>query len=207
MRFTLRELVLIGIFGALWAVVETTLGSALHLAHVPFKGVILGSIGLLVLVIGRLYIPKRGATLAMGIVTAVLKLFSLGQFVYNPMIAIFMEAFLAELVLSLAGKPSRKSFLVAGALAISWSFFHPFLTWGILAGQGLATLWTETIDEGARALGLSQDAVFLIVAILLGIHIVAGLLAGWLGWQVGQRILSRQFMPVQYDQSVLERNS
>jgi len=207
MRFTLRELVLIGIFGALWAVVETTLGSALHVAHVPFKGVILGSIGLMVLVIGRLYIPKRGATMAMGLVTAVLKLFSLGQFVYNPMIAIFMEAFLAELMLSLAGQPSRRSFLLAGALAISWNFFHPFLTWGILAGQGLATLWTETIDEGAQTLGLSPDAVLLIVALLLGIHLLAGLLAGWLGWQVGQRILSRQFTSIQYDPSVIERNS
>lgn len=206
MRFTLRELVLIGIFGALWAVVETTLGSVLHMAHVPFKGVILGSIGLVVLVIGRLYIPKQGATVAMGSVTAVLKLFSLGQFLYNPMIAILMEALLAELVLTLAGQPSRKSFVIAGALAISWNFFHPFFTWGILAGQGLATLWTETVEEGAQTLGLSPDTAYLIVILLLLIHIAAGLLAGWLGWQAGQRILSRHFMSVQSDPSVLERN-
>lgn len=198
-RFTLRELVFIGIFGALWGVIETTVGAALHTAHVPFKGALLSAMGVLILIVGRLFVPRRGATLAMGCVTAVLKMFSIGQFVYNPMIAILMEALLAELVLSLSGQPSRKSAVAAGALATSWNFFHPFLTWGILAGQGLATLWTDTIESGASQLGLSQDAALWIVAILLGIHLVVGLLAGWLGWQVGQRVLARQ--TVSFNQS------
>ncbi len=196
MRFKLRELVLIGTFGALWGVVETTLGSVLHLANVPFKGIILGGIGVMILLIGRLFVPRRGATLAMGIVTAVLKMFSLGQFVINPMLAIFIEALLAEIVLSLHRAPGRRAFLLAGALAISWNFFHPFLTWGILAGQGIVTIWTSTIENGSRTLGLSPNLAWLIVAILLGIHALGGLLAGWLGWQVGEQIRRRRAMPL-----------
>lgn len=192
MRFTLRELVFIGIFGALWGVIETTLGSVLHTAHVPFKGLILSGFGVMILMVGRLFVPRRGATLATGAVTAVLKLFSIGQFVLNPMIAIFMEALLAEAALSLFGPPSLRSFLVAGGLATSWNFFHPFLTWGILAGQGILTLWTETVESGAALLGLSPDAAWLVVAILVGVHVLGGLLAGWLGWQVGQRVRARQ---------------
>jgi len=196
MHFKLRELVLIGTFGALWGVVETTLGSVLHMANIPFKGVILGGIGVMVLLIGRLFVPRRGATLATGIVTTILKAFSLGQIIINPMIAIFIEALLAEIVLSLHRTPSRRAFLLAGALAISWNFFHPFLTWGILAGQGILTIWTSTIDSGARMLGLSPNLAWLIAAILLGIHVIGGLLAGWLGWQVGQQIRRRQAAPL-----------
>ncbi len=196
MRFNLRELVLIGTFGALWGVIETTLGSVIHLANIPFKGIILGGIGVTILLIGRLFVPRRGATLAMGIVTAVLKMFSLGQSVNNPMLAIFIEALLAEGVLTLHGRISRKAFLLAGAAAIAWNFFHPFLTWGILAGQGILTIWTSTIENGARTLGLSPDLAWAVVAILLGIHVLGGLLAGWLGWQVGQQIRRRQAAPL-----------
>lgn len=191
-RFTLRELVLIGVFGALWGVVETTLGSVLHTANVPFKGVILAGVGLLLLMVGRLFVPRRGATISIGVVTAILKLFSIGQIVLNPMIAILMEALLAEVVLSLFGRPSRRGFLVAGTIAASWNFFHPFLTWGILGGRGILTMWTETIETGARTLGISPDAAWLIAALLLAIHAVSGLLAGWLGWEIGQRIFARQ---------------
>ncbi len=195
-RFTLRQLVLIGIFGALWGVVETSVGSLLHLAHVPFTGAMLGGFGVLVLVIGRLFVPRRGATLAMGIVTAVLKMFSLGQFVLNPMLAIVMESLLAELVLSLSRQPSCPSVLLAGAAATTWNFFHPFLTWGILAGQGILTLWTDTIRNGAALLGLSPDAAWLVAALLLSIYAGSGLIAGWLGWQVGQYILTHRAVAI-----------
>jgi hypothetical protein len=40
--------------------------------------------------------------------------------------------------------------------------------------------------------------------LLLAIHLIAGLLAGWLGWQIGQRILARQHMIVQHNKSALE---
>jgi hypothetical protein len=73
-----------------------------------------------------------------------------------------------------------------------WNFFHPFLTWGILAGQGLVTLWQDTIENGAATLGLSPDYALLIVVLLLAIYAGGGLIAGWIGWQVGQRVQRRQ---------------
>jgi len=45
-------------------------------------------------------------------------------------------------------------------------------------------------------LGLSPNLAWLIAAILLGIHVIGGLLAGWLGWQVGQQIRRRQAAPL-----------
>ena len=45
MKFGTRQLVTLAVFGALWGIVEISLGSILHAAHLPFDGVILASGG------------------------------------------------------------------------------------------------------------------------------------------------------------------
>ena len=46
MRFTTRELVILTVFGTLWGVVEISLGSLLHLLHLPMSGPWLAASGL-----------------------------------------------------------------------------------------------------------------------------------------------------------------
>ena len=81
-------MVYIGVFGALWAAVETTLGSALHVVNVPLTGVLMTGIGITIALIGRLFVPRKGSVFFIGVVTALLKMLSLGGIVLNPMIAI-----------------------------------------------------------------------------------------------------------------------
>lgn len=191
MRFTVRDLVYIGVFGALWGAVEMTLGSVLHVVNVPFSGVILTGIGVTILLIGRLFVPRAGSVLFIGLVTAFLKMLSLGGIVLNPMIGIVAESLLAEVVLTATGRPRRATFVLAGALATFWPFVHPFFTHGLLAGRDLLTVYGWTIEKGAELLGLDASAVVLIVAGLIGVHLVIGAIAGTLGWDVGQIIQKR----------------
>lgn len=100
MRFTVRDLVYIGVFGALWGAVEISLGSVLHTLNVPFSGVFLTGIGIAIALIGRLFVPRTGSVLFIGLVTAFLKMFSLGGIVLNPMIGIVAESVLAEVALT-----------------------------------------------------------------------------------------------------------
>lgn len=191
MRFTIRDLVYIGVFGALWGAVEMTLGSVLHVLNVPFSGVILTGIGVIILLIGRLFVPRTGSVLFIGLVTAFLKMLSLGGIVLNPMIGIVAESLLTEVVLTATGRPRRATFVLAGALAAFWPFVHPFFTHGLLAGRGLLTVYGWTIEKGAELLGLDTSAVVLIVAGLIGVHLVIGAVAGLLGWDVGQTVQTR----------------
>ncbi len=46
MRFTVRDLVYIGVFGAMWGTIEMTSGSILHVFNVPFAGVMLTGVGI-----------------------------------------------------------------------------------------------------------------------------------------------------------------
>lgn len=191
MRFSIRDLVYIGVFGALWGAVEITGGSVLHVLNVPFSGVALAGVGIAIALIGRLFVPRRGSVLAIGIITALLKMFSVGGVVLNPMIGIFAEGLLAELALTIVGKPRRASFMAAGGLATLWPFFHPFLTQGILAGSGLFTIYERTIQKGAQALGLPATAILYVLAVLIAVHIGIGLASGFIAWDAGRVVQAR----------------
>ncbi|MCA9947909.1 MAG: hypothetical protein KC449_30715, partial [Anaerolineales bacterium] len=63
MKLSTRELVTIAVFGTLWGIVEISLGTVLKSLNVPLSGVVLAAIGLTVALVGRLFVPRRGATL------------------------------------------------------------------------------------------------------------------------------------------------
>ncbi len=191
MRFTIRDLVYIGVFGALWGAVETTMGSVLHVLNVPFSGVALTGIGMTIALIGRLFVPRAGSLLFIGLVTAFLKLLSIGGIVVNPVIGILAESILAEVALTALGRPRRLSFVVAGGMATFWPFVHPFFTQGILAGGGILTIYKRTIQNGARVLGFDPSAVLVILAALIVIHVTIGIVAGLVAWDAGRVIQAR----------------
>jgi ABC-type thiamin/hydroxymethylpyrimidine transport system permease subunit len=194
MRFTVRDLVYIGVFGALWGAAEMTLGSLLHVLNVPFSGAVLAGIGIVIALIGRLFVPRTGSVLFIGLVTALLKMLSLGGIVLNPMIGIVAESLLAEVALTLWGRPRRASFVVAGGLAVFWPFVHPFFTQGILAGQGILTVYGWTLEKGANLLGLDPSALLLVLGGLVGVHFLIGISAGLLAWDAG-RIVQLRLRP------------
>ena len=140
--------------------------------------------------------PRRGSVLFIGLVAAFLKMFSLGGIVITPMIGIVMESLLAEIVLSVMGKPRRLSFLLAGGAATFWPLVHPFFTQGLLAGQGLLTIYNRTLQKGAQMLGLDASAILIILAVLVVGHILIGVVAGFVAWDAGKVIEKRLQSPL-----------
>lgn len=190
MRFSVRDLVYIGIFGALWGVSETGLGSVLHALQVPLTGAALAAVGMAIALTGRLFVPRRGSVLFISLVTALLKMVSIGGTVLNPMIAVVVEGALAEMVL-MAGRHHRVTFAAAGATACVWPLVHPFLTGAILAGRGFLLVYATLLRNGARMLGVEPSSVVLVLAVLIVLHLAAGAAAGLLAWDTGQRVQSR----------------
>ena len=75
--------------------------------------------------------------------------------------------------------------------AVLWALAHPFFTSGILGGQGLATVLGWTLEKGARVLGITPSAAAAILALLIGIHLLIGAVAGLLAWDVGRAVEAR----------------
>jgi len=191
MRFSTRELVIMTVFGTMWGAVEIGLGSLLHTVNAPLSGPILGAVGMVIALTGRHFVPRRGSTLYLGVVTMILKLFSIGAVKTGPMVGILAEALLAELVLSLAGQPKRSIFMVAGGLGVFWAFVQPFFTGLVLFGRDFPDIWSGVIAKGGDLLGLDSGAVVAILLILVAIHLLMGAIAGWIAWDAGLAIQRR----------------
>jgi hypothetical protein len=198
-RYSVRDLVYIGVFGALWGTLEMTLGAYLHALGIPLIGLIMGSIGALILLVGRLFVSRRGSTVMIGVVTAIIKLMSIGSVRLNPMIAILMESLLAEAGLLAARQARRSSFVLAGALAVSWDFFHRFLTQGLIAGRGLLEIYRWTVEDALHILGIPVAYAVGGIAALLALRVVAGMLAGLLAWDVGRVVTARVAPPARIE--------
>jgi hypothetical protein len=191
MKLTTRELATIAVFGTLWGISEITMGSVLHTLNIPFTGAFLAAIGLMIALVGRVFVPRKGSTLFIGLIAMLLKLFNLGGIVIGPMLGIFSEAILAEIVLTLFGKPRRISLIVAGASGVIFTLIQPFITGPLLFGRTLFVVWLDLIDLGSRFLGLNESAIFLIFGGLLLIYLIIGSVAGWLAWLIASQLKVR----------------
>lgn len=190
MRFGLRSLVYIGVFGGLWGGLEATLGAALHVVRFPFAGLVLASAGLTIALVGRLFVPRPGSVLAIGLVTALLKAVSVGGLVFSPMLAIVVESLIAEGVLLALGH-RRPAFVAAGAAALAWPVVHPLVTQTLLAGRGVWIVYLEMVRGVMRVLRLDPGALAAALAVFVALHLAAGALAGWLAWEAGRTAARR----------------
>ncbi len=198
MKFTTRQLVSMAVFGALWGLVEISLGSVLHAINIPFTGLVLTAVGLAIAMIGRLLVPKRGSTLFIGVIAMVLKLFSIGNIIIGPMIGILTEALIAEIVLDVFPRPSRLAFVSAGAGSALWTLVQPFVTGLLLFGRSLLVVWLDLVDLGSRTFHIGSNAAVWIAIIMAVLYMIIGGIAGWLAWQVGQLLVARlggRFVP------------
>jgi hypothetical protein len=189
-KYGVRDLVYIGVFAACWGALEVTLGALLHALRVPFLGALMAGAGMAIGLVGRLYVPKRGSIVAIALVTAVLKLFSIGGDVLSPMIAIVIEGALAELCVGLIGA-SRSGFLLAGAVATLWSLAHSFIRIWMIGGAGLFAAYRTLVDRGAKTLGMAAGATTVVLLALVGVHLAIGLVGGWSAWRIGTGLSRR----------------
>lgn len=197
MRFSTRDLVYIAIFGALWGLLEITIGAYLHVLFPPLAdtflvGVIMGSLGILTSLVGRRFVPKAGAVLMMAIIAMLLKALSLGGVTLGPMLAILMEGLLMELGLLAWRGQSPWSFALAGALAVSWNFFHKFVMMRLLYGTAIIEVALKMAKDGAKMLGMNPSAIALILGVLFVVRFIVGALAGWAAWGIGLAVAGRR---------------
>ena len=81
--------------------------------------------------------------------------------------------------------------MLAGCLAVLWTFFHKFFASYVFLGRGIYDVYLGILEKGAQALGMEMGYALVIVAVYLLVRIVAGGLAGWLAWDLGKAVQAR----------------
>ncbi len=182
-----RDTVLIAVFGALWGLMEATLGVFLKGLRIPMGGAILTAMATIILLTGRYYVRRRGSVLMMGAVAAVLKLFSIGTVIAGPFMAILLEALFAEIIISILGV-NRFSYILTGMFLMLYTIVHPFIAQGLIFGDDIYTVYLETFRKAAQLLKLQANHLGLVLALYGGIHALFGSVAGWLGYRLPEKV-------------------
>ena len=156
-----------------------TAGGLFHALHIPFSGILLATVGAAILACQRALCPVRGITLTTGCLAAGIKIFSMGGVYLNPLLAVLMEALLAEAVFCVFGTSFLAAWL-AGFLMGLWSFVQGFLTLMLLYGTHWIEASASALSRHAPSWPVSPAALlFLVVLLLVSLSASGGLLGLW----------------------------
>ncbi|MBW2731955.1 MAG: DUF2478 domain-containing protein [Deltaproteobacteria bacterium] len=175
-------------FGALWGVMEITLGSFLHALRLPFAGVILASLSAALLVAQRQVISLPGVSLMTGLIAALCKSISPGGIILGPIVGITIEALLVETALLLGPRRVTPA-LLAGALAALWALLQTLLTKLIYYGMELLELYLALLERAGTWLGLTPEQGWSALLFLMGSVALMGMGMALLGRAVGRAAL------------------
>ena len=178
------------LFGALWGALEATLGPAVYLGKVPFRGTLMGIVGLLCLICLRRLQPRPGVCLLAGAVAIFLKIFTLGGFYPGPIIGIAVQSLMVEIAMTGLGGGAIAA-AVGGFATLATNPLQKLgMTW-LVAGPEAVSASFELLEESASALGFpGVQAVVLLWSVVVATG-TAGAIGGLWAWRVAGRVARR----------------
>lgn len=183
----LRPWTYAALYGALWGALEATAGTALHLGRVPFRGEIMGLLGLVCLVCLRRLQPRVGVVLVAGLTAIFLKIFTLGGLYPGPIVGIAIQTLAVEISFIVARGPVAAA--LGGIIALGTNPVQRVITVWIVGGTEAATAVLRAVGElgGVEA----RWVLGAFVAFAATIGAVGGVLAWRLAGRVGRRLGGR----------------
>ena len=173
------------VLGCFWASSEIVIGSFLHNLRIPFCGNILTAIGIIIMVsVGQIW-TERGLFWRTGLVCALMKSISPSAIIFGPMLGIFSEALLMELC-TFVFRKSIITFLIGGALAMSWNLVQVLLGYVITYGSSIVSLYEKLTEMFQHQLGIVSQNFWWPIEIILIFYLAGGLLAAAIGLYIGR---------------------
>lgn len=178
-----------GIIGSSWAAFEIIVGSFLHNLQIPFAGTMLSAASVFLLISFAQLWNERGVILRAGIICALMKSISPSAVIIGPMVGIFMEALLIELLLLIMGRHII-GFVIAGAVAVLWSLVQKILFLLLMYGLDLIELAKSLYQYLIKLSGIdSLSSLYLIAGIVI-LYMVLGAAAAYAGFVSGKRYVN-----------------
>ncbi len=172
----------VGTWGAGSGGVEVTLGSALHGARVPFRGLALSTLQAIMMAFAGDGLGRRARVVWVPFIAAGLKAISPAGSRLRPMLAISIQGILFSGATTVLGW-SSVGIAVGGGLVGAWAAAQGILLQLLLIGTDLLVAYQAVTDWLASRWGLGAPAIGLfIVAWVAGYGVAAGL-ATWAVWR------------------------
>jgi len=181
-----NDIILTALFGALWGVIELSLGTVLHASKLPFRGTILTIVAVVLISVSRSFITYKGSVIAISSVAASLKLITIPGFNITPFIAIIVEGIIGELVFTVLSYNFISS-LITGSLILIYTLIHSFVMQGVFFGFNIYNVYIDIINSIGKSINYKGEISYLIIPLIVFIYIFLGSLAGWFGWAAANR--------------------
>jgi hypothetical protein len=187
-----RNIIYTLVFGITWGFLEILLGSMLYNFSLIFKGIIISSITVLILVSVKSFILYKSSLIFVGIIAALLRGAASGFIITNAVFAIIIEAVIAELIFSVWSYKNITA-VISGSLIVLYSYIHSLIFHGSLPAAYIKYLYRTTV-ESLISIEIS-DTVLTAVLIVYGVIIILiGATVGRLSWLFKEHI----FIPAVY---------
>ena len=174
------------VFGTLWGGLELTLGTFLHVLHVPKTGLIMVTLSVILLIAQRRIFPARGSTICTGVVAAFIKSLSPGGIIAGPIFGIMSEAIIVELCLLISSQ--RLVFSVwASVCAITWSQVQSLFKMWIYYGKDFIDALARVVEKFFRV-EWTATVGWTLLAAFFGIVATIGAVAGVVGARMGNHV-------------------
>lgn len=176
--------------GSLWAAFEIVVGSFLHNLRVPFAGTLMATASVLLLTAAAQVWDVRGLIWRAALVCALMKSISPSAVILGPMIGIFAEGVILQVVLNLLGRGALAC-AIGGALAVSYTLFHKIVALTILYGADLVRVFAGIVQFAAKVTGWQSLQPGNVILALVLIQSALGATAGLVGWLLGKQVQGR----------------
>lgn len=181
-----NEFIITALFGALWGIIEISLGTILHASKIPFRGTALTIIAVVLITTSRSFINYKGSMILISTVAATLKLIMLPGFNITPFIAILMQGIIAEIVFTFFSYQLISS-LLAGSFIMLYTLIHSLLMQGIFFGLGIYNVYIEIMNSIGKAINYEGQMSLILIPVIVFIYILTGAGAGWFGYLTANR--------------------
>jgi hypothetical protein len=177
------------IIGGLWASIEIVIGSFLHNMRIPFAGTILAVQGIIILLAFTSFWQERGIIIRAGIITALMKSISPSAVILGPMTGILTEALLLEIFIIVLGR-NLFAYMIASAIALSSALIHKIITFIILYGLDIVSIYDNIYSWFQNKLGYSGISSSEFILLIFFLYLSWGIIAGFLGYYIGKKAKS-----------------
>ena len=178
------------LYGALWGALEATVGTAVYLGKLPFRGTIMGLLGLLCLVCLRRLQPRPGVCLLAGAVAIFLKIFTLGGLYPGPIIGIAVQALAVEIAMTGSGGRSIGA-AIGGAVTLATNPLQKVGMMWLVAGSEAVGAYLKVLQETAAVVGLGSVRPAVVFAVVVTATGLVGAVGGLWAWWVAGRVMRR----------------
>ncbi|MEF3279680.1 MAG: hypothetical protein K6357_01765 [Elusimicrobiota bacterium] len=175
-----------GVFGVLWGVFEMLIGSYLHILNLPLRGAFMSGFGCVFMCVLRSYVNYKGVNLYAAIVAISIKLLSYGGFKLGPIVGIFIEAVIIEVIFGVFNF-NKFSIIFSSLLCVLEGVPHFFITTWIMYGGGIFEVYLNAMANISKIFGFSKEIYIYVFLIWLFAHFLIGFFSSFvsiklIGW-------------------------